>query len=105
MIALRGDLQLTDIPLKNFPAHLRIRAAGTRLKKLSFPPALQMLDYIQRELFMELVISMPGPVVLTVLLAVEMLGLRTSGIYYMNFLNTSVFSLRNDSLKAWRGAT
>ena len=41
-----------------------------------------MLDYIQREQFSELIISTPGPVGLTALLAAKMFGLRVSGIYH-----------------------
>src|SRR5438309_620851 len=55
------------------------------LQKLSFPPILQMLDYIQREKFTEIIISTPGPVGLTALLAAKMLNLQTSGIYHTDF--------------------
>jgi glycosyltransferase involved in cell wall biosynthesis len=44
-----------------------------------------MIDYIQRERFTELIISTPGPVGLTALLAAKMLGLRASGIYHTDF--------------------
>jgi glycosyltransferase involved in cell wall biosynthesis len=44
-----------------------------------------MLDYIQRERFTEIVISTPGPIGLTGLLAAKMLNLQTSGIYHTDF--------------------
>ena len=44
-----------------------------------------MIDYIQREGFTELIISTPGPIGLTALLAAKLLGLRTSGIYHTDF--------------------
>jgi glycosyltransferase involved in cell wall biosynthesis len=44
-----------------------------------------MLDYIQREQFTEIIISTPGPVGLTALLAAKMLNLKTSGIYHTDF--------------------
>jgi glycosyltransferase involved in cell wall biosynthesis len=44
-----------------------------------------MLDYIQREKFTEIIISTPGPVGLTALLAAKMLNLQTSGIYHTDF--------------------
>ena len=53
--------------------------------KLSFPPILQIIDYIEREGFTELIISTPGPIGLTALLAAKMLGLRASGIYHTDF--------------------
>jgi glycosyltransferase involved in cell wall biosynthesis len=44
-----------------------------------------MLDYVQREKFSEIIISTPGPVGLTGLLAAKMLNLQTSGIYHTDF--------------------
>src|SRR5437773_5106433 len=44
-----------------------------------------MLDYIQREKFSEIIISTPGPIGLTGLLAAKMLNLQTSGIYHTDF--------------------
>ena len=44
-----------------------------------------MLDYIQRERFSEIIISTPGPIGLTALLAAKMLNLQTSGIYHTDF--------------------
>ena len=55
------------------------------LQKLSFPPFLQILDYIQREQFTEIIISTPGPIGLSGLLAAKMLNLQTSGIYHTDF--------------------
>jgi glycosyltransferase involved in cell wall biosynthesis len=46
---------------------------------------LQIVDYIQREKFTEIIISTPGPVGLVGLLAAKILGLRTSGIYHTDF--------------------
>ena len=54
-------------------------------RALSFPPVLHMLDYIQRERFSEVIISTPGPVGLTALLAAKMLDLKTTGIYHTDF--------------------
>jgi glycosyltransferase involved in cell wall biosynthesis len=46
---------------------------------------MEMLDYIQRENFTEIIISTPGPIGLTGLLAGKMLNLETSGIYHTDF--------------------
>jgi glycosyltransferase involved in cell wall biosynthesis len=85
VVASRGDLQLSDIPIKNFPPIGEFELPEYELQKLSFPPILQMLDYVQREGFTEIIISTPGPVGLTALLAAKMLNLRTSGIYHTDF--------------------
>src|SRR3954452_12036437 len=85
VVASRSDSQLSDIPIKNFPPIGEFELPEYELQKLSFPPILQMLDYIQREQFTEIIISTPGPVGLTALLAAKMLNLKTSGIYHTDF--------------------
>jgi glycosyltransferase involved in cell wall biosynthesis/predicted metal-dependent phosphoesterase TrpH len=80
-----SNLQICDIPIKNFPPIGEFELPEYELQKLSFPPILQMLDYIQREQFTEIIISTPGPVGLTALLAAKMLNLPTSGIYHTDF--------------------
>ena len=54
-----------DIPIKNFRPIGEFELPEYELQKLSFPPILQMLDYIQREQFTEIIISTPGPIGLT----------------------------------------
>jgi len=85
VVTSRGDLRIDDIPIKNFPPIGEFELPEYELQKLSFPPVLQMLDYIQREKFTEIIISTPGPVGLTALLAAKMLNLQTSGIYHTDF--------------------
>jgi glycosyltransferase involved in cell wall biosynthesis/predicted metal-dependent phosphoesterase TrpH len=85
VVASRSDLQLSNIPIKNFPPIGEFELPEYELQKLSFPPILQMLNYIQRERFTEIIISTPGPVGLTALLAAKMLNLQTTGIYHTDF--------------------
>src|SRR5439155_1636035 len=85
VVTSRSELNITDIPIKNFTPIGEFDLSEYELQKLSFPPILQMLDYIQREQFTEIIISTPGPVGLTALLAAKMLNLRTSGIYHTDF--------------------
>src|SRR5881394_2403902 len=85
VVASRSNLQLSDVPIKNFPPIGEFELPEYELQKLSFPPILQMLDYVQRERFTEIIISTPGPVGLTALLAAKMLNLQTSGIYHTDF--------------------
>jgi glycosyltransferase involved in cell wall biosynthesis len=85
VVTSRAEVHVTDIPIKNFPPIGEFELPEYELQKLSFPPVLPMIDYIQREGFTELIISTPGPVGLTALLAGQMLGLRTSGIYHTDF--------------------
>jgi glycosyltransferase involved in cell wall biosynthesis len=85
VVASRSGLHLSNIPIKNFPPIGEFELPEYELQKLSFPPILQMLNYIQRERFTEIIISTPGPVGLTALLAAKMLNLQTTGIYHTDF--------------------
>lgn len=85
VITSRNELTTDDIPIKNFKPIGEFELPEYELQKLSFPPILQMLDYIQRERFSEVIISTPGPIGLTALLAAKMLNLQTSGIYHTDF--------------------
>src|SRR5438270_8189729 len=85
VITSRTELTVDDIPIKNFKPIGEFELPEYELQKLSFPPILQMLDYIQRERFSEIIISTPGPIGLTALLAAKMLNLQTSGIYHTDF--------------------
>jgi glycosyltransferase involved in cell wall biosynthesis len=85
VVVSRNELSIDNIPIKNFPPIGEFELPEYELQKLSFPPILQMLDYIQREKFTEIIISTPGPVGLTALLAAKMLNLQTSGIYHTDF--------------------
>jgi glycosyltransferase involved in cell wall biosynthesis len=85
VVTSRSNLQIRDIPIKNFSPIGEFELPEYELQKLSFPPILQILDYVQREKFTEIIISTPGPVGLTGLLAAKMLNLQTSGIYHTDF--------------------
>src|SRR5213595_4105703 len=85
VVTSRSELNIDNIPIKNFPPIGEFELPEYELQKLSFPPILQMLDYIQRERFSEIIISTPGPVGLTGLLSAKLLTLQTSGIYHTDF--------------------
>jgi glycosyltransferase involved in cell wall biosynthesis len=85
VVTSRQQISLTDIPIKNFIPIGEFELPEYELQKLSFPPVLHMIDYIQRERFTELIISTPGPVGLTALLAGKVLDLKTTGIYHTDF--------------------
>jgi glycosyltransferase involved in cell wall biosynthesis len=85
VVTSRSELKIDDIPIKNFAPIGEFELPEYELQKLSFPPILQMLDYIQREQFSEIIISTPGPIGLTGLLAAKMLNLQTSAIYHTDF--------------------
>ena len=73
VVASRSNLQISDIPIKNFPPIGEFELPEYELQKLSFPPILQMLDYVQRERFTEIIISTPGPLGINALLEAKIL--------------------------------
>src|SRR3977135_712809 len=75
VITSRNELTIDDIPLKNFKPIGEFELPEYELQKLSFPPILQMLDYIQRERFSEVIISTPGPLRLPALLPANTLSI------------------------------
>lgn len=85
VVSSLGELHADDIPVKNFRPIGEFELPEYELQKLSFPPILQILDYVQQEQFTEIIISTPGPMGLTGLLAAKMLNLQTSGIYHTDF--------------------
>src|SRR5438046_2396907 len=85
VVTSRSEIHVIDIPIKNFKPIGEFELPEYELQKLSFPPILRMLDYIQREGFTEIIISTPGPIGLTALAAAKMLNLQTSGIYHTDF--------------------
>ena len=80
-----GELHVDEIAVKNFRPIGEFELPEYELQKVSFPPVLQILDYVQSEGFTEIIISTPGPMGLTGLLAAKMLNLQTSGIYHTDF--------------------
>jgi len=81
----RNEISLPGIPLKNFRPIGEFELPEYELQKLSFPPLLQIVDYLQTGGFTEVIISTPGPVGLAALAAAKILGLPTAGIYHTDF--------------------
>ena len=80
-----GEVHVGGLRVENFRPIGEFELPEYELQKLSFPPILQILEYVEREQFTEIVISTPGPIGLTGLLAAKMLNLQTSGIYHTDF--------------------
>jgi glycosyltransferase involved in cell wall biosynthesis len=85
VLSCRGDSSLEGVPLKNFAPIGEFSLPEYELQKLAFPPVLEMLEYIYQEGFTEIVVSTPGPVGLTGMLAARLLGLHVRGIYHTDF--------------------
>ncbi len=81
----RMSVDVPGIPLKNFEPIGEFELPEYELQKLSFPPLLPIIDYLERKKFSEVIISTPGPVGLGALCAAKILGLRSVGIYHTDF--------------------
>ena len=81
----RTEVATLDIPIKNFEPIGEFELPEYELQKLSFPPVLPIIDYLERENFSDVIISTPGPVGLGAFCAAKILGLPTIGIYHTDF--------------------
>lgn len=81
----RMQIEPLGIPLKNFHPIGEFEIPEYELQKLSFPPILPIIDFLEREKFSEVIISTPGPVGLGALCAAKILGLPAVGIYHTDF--------------------
>jgi glycosyltransferase involved in cell wall biosynthesis len=85
IMTCRSEIADHGVPLKNFEPIGEFELPEYELQRLSFPPVLQIFDYLQQGGFTELIISTPGPTGLCALAASKMLGLRAVGIYHTDF--------------------
>ncbi len=85
VVTSRSEIDVPGIPIKNFEPIGEFELPEYELQKLSFPPILNILDWVQSEGFTEIVVSTPGPIGLCGLLAAKMFGIRVTGIYHTDF--------------------
>jgi glycosyltransferase involved in cell wall biosynthesis len=85
VITCQEHMPETRLDVKNFRPIGTFQVPEYESQHISFPPFLDVLEYIERHRFNELIISTPGPLGLTALAAARLLGLRTTGIYHTDF--------------------
>ncbi|MEI6872375.1 MAG: glycosyltransferase family 1 protein, partial [Verrucomicrobiota bacterium] len=85
VLSCRSNSNLKGVPLRNFTPIGEFELPEYELQKLAFPPVLEMIEYIYREGFTELILSTPGPLGLVGLFAARLLGLPVRGIYHTDF--------------------
>lgn len=103
-VTSRSQITINDIPIKNFTPVGEFELPEYELQKLSFPPFLEIIDFLEREQFTECIISTPGPIGLCALAAAKILGLRTVGIYHTDFPQYVRILTEDDFLEtiAWK---
>ncbi|PTY01005.1 histidinol-phosphatase [Verrucomicrobia bacterium LW23] len=85
VVTSRSEISIHDIPIRNFPPVGEFEIPEYELQKLSFPPFLEMLDYLERGKFTEIIISTPGPIGMCAFASAKLLGLKVTGIYHTDF--------------------
>ncbi|MBX7158213.1 MAG: glycosyltransferase [Verrucomicrobiae bacterium] len=85
VVTSRTETGESEFFIHNFRPIGEFEIPEYRIQRLSFPPILEMLDYVQKEKFSEIIISTPGPVGVVGLMAAKMFGLPVSGIYHTDF--------------------
>jgi glycosyltransferase involved in cell wall biosynthesis len=74
-----------DFPIKNFKPVGSFPLPEYESLVISYPPFLEILAYLEKEEFDEVIISTPGTLGVCALGAAMMLGLPTKGIYHTDF--------------------
>lgn len=102
VITSRRNLPPDDYRIKNFEPLMEFEMPLYQSQMLSLPPVLEMIEYIHREQFTELIISTTGPVGYTALLAGKLLGIPMTGIYHTDFPKyTRILSGDDAMMEQW----
>ena len=86
VITCQEDTPPCQGELKNFKPVGTFPMPEYESQAIAFPPFLEVIDYIERSQFDELIISTPGPIGLVGLAAARLLGLRVTAIYHTDFV-------------------
>jgi glycosyltransferase involved in cell wall biosynthesis len=106
LTVVTGLDQLPDVEVnvQNFPPVGSFSLPEYESQNLGFPPFLEVIEYLERQRFGELIISTPGPLGLTALAAGRLLGIPLSAIYHTDFPKYVRFMTQDEALEqlTWR---
>ncbi len=85
LTCMERDPQEERFPLRNFRPVGMFELPEYEKQRVAFPPFLEIIEYIERQEFTEIIISTPGPMGLVGLAAARILGLKATGIYHTDF--------------------
>lgn len=85
LTCLRNPITTPDVPWKNFTPVGMFAVPECEDVHLAFPPFLEIIEYLERSEVTELLISTPGPLGLLGLAAAKLLGLKTRGVFHVDF--------------------
>lgn len=76
-----GELD-PSIAYRNFPPLGTFQIPGSEYQKIPFPSWLDIVHHCEKEAYTRLIISTPGPVGLSALVASKVLGIKSVGIFH-----------------------
>lgn len=85
LTCIDGEPRAKNVMLKNFQPVGEFALPEYESQRLAFPPFLEVIEYLEQQRVSELIISTPGPVGLTALMAGRLLNLKMTGIYHTDF--------------------
>jgi len=94
-----GPLPWVGSELRNFPPVGIVGSDEPESVSFAFPPFLEIIEYLERQHFSELIVSSPGPLGLTGLAAARLLGLRVTAVCHVDFVQ-DVLTRTEDDLMA-----
>ena len=74
-----------QIDLKNFSPIGTFQLPEYESQYVAFPPFMEVIEYLEKQRFSEVVLSTPGPMGVAALAGARLLNLRTTGIYHTDF--------------------
>jgi glycosyltransferase involved in cell wall biosynthesis len=92
---------------RNFPPLGTFSIPGSEYQKIQFPSWLEILRYCEVEEFTRLVVSTPGPIGLSAVVAGKVLGIRTVGVFHTDIPLYARIHTENETFEkiAWKYVT
>lgn len=85
VVTCLAEKPTVEFPLKNFKPVGTFQLPEYNQQELVYPPALEIINWLEEETIDEVIISTPGPVGLAALAAAKLLKLKVRGIYHTDF--------------------
>jgi glycosyltransferase involved in cell wall biosynthesis len=101
LVTCQDERPALDASVRNFTPAGTFDLPEYEEGRLALPPFLEMIEYLERCRFGELILSTPGPVGLVGLAASRLLGLKTVGIYHTDLPAYVLHRTADPALEDW----
>ncbi|HVC93983.1 MAG TPA: glycosyltransferase [Pirellulales bacterium] len=104
VVTCLDESPLDGCDVKNFKPVGSFEMPEYESQRLCFPPFLEVIEYLERERFGEIIISTPGPLGVAGLAAGRLLGVPLTGIYHTDFPKYVRLMTQDETLEqlTWR---